>query len=161
MAICLFFNFLNCAKFQKDWTKFILNILQWSPTLNFGRLQKQKTSKVGTIVKCLIKCYDRGWFFFHQNFTTMGPKFRVFEKKNLKNLKKWNLNFFFHILECNSFSPDFYHDGTKLQGFWIKNKKNLKIIWKFSFDFFFSHSSLGRLWATFEAHSFKFSWAKN
>ena len=125
MAICLFFNFLNCAKFQKDWTKFILNILQWSPTLNFGRLQKQKTSKVGTIVKCLIKCYDRGWFFFHQNFTTMGPKFRgfSFKYKSVSFSPEFSRfgtkiqGFQFHIHVCVSFLPEFYHDGTKILGF--------------------------------------------
>ena len=31
LATCLFFNFFTCAKFQKDWTTFILDILQSLP----------------------------------------------------------------------------------------------------------------------------------
>ena len=44
-----------------------------------------------------------GVLFFHQNFSAMGPKFRVFEKKKKKNF----FSIFFYILECNSFSPEF------------------------------------------------------
>ena len=44
-----FFIFFDYAKFQKDWTTFILDILQWSPLWIFGESQKQKTSKGGPL----------------------------------------------------------------------------------------------------------------
>ena len=88
-----------------------------------------------------------GFFFtsqsvilFHRNFSVMGPKFRVFEKKrkiksfffifffftsqsvilfhrNFSSTGPKFRRFFFHILECNSLSPEFQCDGTKIQGF--------------------------------------------
>ena len=39
--VCLFLIFFNRAKFQKDWTTFILDILQWYLLWSFDRLQKQ------------------------------------------------------------------------------------------------------------------------
>ena len=48
--LLIFWFCFNCAKFQKDWTTFILDILQGSPLWIFGRLQKQtKKSKVGPL----------------------------------------------------------------------------------------------------------------
>ena len=44
-----FLIFFDYAKFQKDWTTFILDILQWSPLWIFGESQKQKTSKGGPL----------------------------------------------------------------------------------------------------------------
>ena len=41
--------FFDYAKFQKDWTTFLLDILQGSPLWIFGRLQKQKISKGGSL----------------------------------------------------------------------------------------------------------------
>ena len=52
--LAYFFILLNCAKFEEDWTTSMLDILQGSPLWIFGKLQKQKTSKGGTLVKCLI-----------------------------------------------------------------------------------------------------------
>ena len=43
--LAYFLILLNCAKFEEDWTTLILDILQGSPLLLFGKLQKQKTSK--------------------------------------------------------------------------------------------------------------------
>ena len=48
--LVFFFFLLNCAKFEKDWTTFILHILLWI----FGKLQKQKNMKGGTLVKCVM-----------------------------------------------------------------------------------------------------------
>ena len=49
-----FLIFFNCAKFQKDWTTFILDILQgshWSPLWIFGTSQKRKNiKKFGTTI---------------------------------------------------------------------------------------------------------------
>ena len=45
--LAFFLILLNCAKFEEDWTTFILDILQGSPLWSFGKLQKQKTSKGG------------------------------------------------------------------------------------------------------------------
>ena len=39
--LAYFFILLNCAKFEEDWTTFILHILQGSPLWIFGRLQKK------------------------------------------------------------------------------------------------------------------------
>ena len=47
--LLIFFILSDCAKHQKDWTKFIIDILQGSPIWIFGRLQKQKTSKGGPL----------------------------------------------------------------------------------------------------------------
>ena len=47
--LAYFLILFNCAKFQKDWTTFILDILQGSPLWIFGRLQKQNTSKGGPL----------------------------------------------------------------------------------------------------------------
>ena len=47
--LAYFFILLNCAKFEEDWTTFILDILQGSPLWIFGKLQKQKTSKGGPL----------------------------------------------------------------------------------------------------------------
>ena len=52
-------------------------------------------------------------FFSHQNFTATVPKFRTFEKKKLR--KKIFFEIFFSTQECNSFSPEFYRDRTKIQ----------------------------------------------
>ena len=83
-------------------------------------------------------CYDRRCFvFFHRNFTAfLGPKFRVFWKKK-KNWKKklffWFFDFFFLILECNSFSPEFYCIfGTKIQGFKKEKKTRSKVLRSYS-----------------------------
>ena len=40
--LAYFLIFFDYAKFQKDWTTFILDILQGSPLWVFGRLQKQR-----------------------------------------------------------------------------------------------------------------------
>ena len=52
--LAYFLILLNCAKFEKDWTTFILHILQGSPLWIFGKLQKQKNIKGGTLVKCVM-----------------------------------------------------------------------------------------------------------
>jgi hypothetical protein len=39
------------------------------------------------------------------------------EKKILKFFLNFFFEIFFHILECNSFSPEFYRNRTKIQGF--------------------------------------------
>ena len=46
--LAYFLILFDCAKFQKDWTTFILDILQGSLWI-FGKLQKQKTSKGGPL----------------------------------------------------------------------------------------------------------------
>ena len=46
------FYFLNCAKFQKDWTTFILGILQGFP---FEFLIDYK-NKGWTLIECLVSC---------------------------------------------------------------------------------------------------------
>ena len=40
--LAYFLIFFSCPKFQKDWTTFILGILQWSPLWIFGRLWENK-----------------------------------------------------------------------------------------------------------------------
>ena len=55
LATCLFFYFVwLIAKFWKDWTTFILDILQGSPLWIFGKLQKTKKHQRGTLLKCVI-----------------------------------------------------------------------------------------------------------
>ena len=44
-----FLILLNCAKFEEDCTTFILDVLQGSLLLIFGKLQKQKTSNGGPL----------------------------------------------------------------------------------------------------------------
>ena len=48
-----FLILLNCAKFEKDWTTFILHILQGSPLWCFFVFVIYQKFKGGTLVKCV------------------------------------------------------------------------------------------------------------
>ena len=47
--LAYFLNLFDCAKFQKDWTTFILDILQWSPLWCFFMLCFTKNLKGGPL----------------------------------------------------------------------------------------------------------------
>ena len=53
--LLIFFILLNCAKFEEDWTTFILHILQGSPFEFWVNYKSKKTSKGGTLVKCVMQ----------------------------------------------------------------------------------------------------------
>ena len=52
--LAYFFILLNCAKFEEDWTTFILHILQGSPLWILGKLQKQKTLSLALFVSFIL-----------------------------------------------------------------------------------------------------------
>ena len=52
--LAYFLIFFDCTKFQKDWTIFILDILQGSPLWCFFVFVIYQKFKGGTLVKCLI-----------------------------------------------------------------------------------------------------------
>ena len=65
--LAYFFILLNCAKFEEDWTTFILDILWGSPLWIFGKLKKQKTSKGDPCKMSNINVVQSCWNFAKLN----------------------------------------------------------------------------------------------